>query len=150
MQIFSRTDGSLVDEDVDVVEDNFHVFWVSNEVRGEVSGMELYAVDLGAVAGAAWGNGVVADSTGIVFHISQNALIYRGKLSSHTWNLRRSSFARGRNDSRVRFQARPVEKTLESGRARTTPVNLSLRFAQSNRKYCAEGTTSKIAWGRPS
>jgi hypothetical protein len=73
-----------VDEDVDVLEGNLHVFWVGNKVRREVSGIELYAVDLEFVAGAAWKAGAVADSTSI-FQMSQNAVAYCSELSSHIW-----------------------------------------------------------------
>jgi hypothetical protein len=44
-QIISGTYRSFVDEDVDVLEGNLHVFWVSNKVRREVSGIELYGVE---------------------------------------------------------------------------------------------------------
>ena len=62
-----------MDEDVDVLEGNLHVFWVSNKVRREVSGIELYAVDLEFIAGAAWKDGAVTDSVSI-FQMSQNAV----------------------------------------------------------------------------
>jgi hypothetical protein len=72
-QIISGTDRSFVDKDVDVLEGNLHVFWVSNKVRREVSGIELYAVDLEFIAGAAWKDGAVTDSTSIL-QMSQNAV----------------------------------------------------------------------------
>jgi len=74
-QIFSGTDCSFVDEDVDVVEDNFHAFGISNEVRRDISAVELHAANLGSVAGDVGNETALADHTS-VFHMSQNPVAY--------------------------------------------------------------------------
>src|ERR1035438_6310429 len=81
-QTFPGTDCSFVDEDVNVVEGNFHAFGISNKVRREISAIELHAANLWSVAGDARNEAAVADNSS-VFHMSQNAVAYCSKLSSH-------------------------------------------------------------------
>jgi len=77
-QIFSGTDCSFVDEDINVVEGNFHAFGISNKVRREISAIELHAANLWCVAGDARNRAAVADNSS-VFDMSQNAVAYCSK-----------------------------------------------------------------------
>jgi len=88
-QIFPGTDCSFVDEDVDIVENNFHAFGIGNKVRREISAIELHAANLWSVADAR-NEAAVADNSS-VFYMSQNAVAYCSKLSSH---ISRTSIAR--------------------------------------------------------
>ena len=79
-----------MNEDIDVVEDNFHAFRISNKVRRQISAVDLHAADLGSLAGDAWNEAAIADNTG-VFHMSQNTLAYCSELCSEPL----TSFVRG-------------------------------------------------------
>ena len=133
-----------MDEDVDVVEGNFHAFGISNKVRREISAIELHAANLGSVAGDAQNEAAVADNSS-VFHMSQNAVAYCSKLSSH---ISRTPIARLKfvgllsPSCGLCMMGNPVDGGLRKGTREKRPL-LRSRFAQSPRTYCAEGITSK-------
>jgi hypothetical protein len=56
-QVLFRIDLSFVNENVDILECNFHAFGVSDEVGREVSAVELHAVDLLFIACGLANNG---------------------------------------------------------------------------------------------
>src|ERR1035438_592140 len=145
-QTFPGTDCSFVDEDVNVVEGNFHAFGISNKVRREISAIELHAANLWSVAGDARNEAAVADNSSF-FHMSQNAAAYCSKLCRH---ISRTSIARLKflgllsPSYGLCMMGNPVDGGLWKGTRENRPL-LRSRFAQSLRRYCAEGITSKVA-----